>query len=149
LGPSIGKPAILDGEIVALKDNGHVSFEELQARMNLASERVIQSQVGKLRIIYMVFDVLYLDGRSLMRLPYTGRRLALERLRLRGPNWQTPPYHRAAGPSMLQAARQNHLEGVMAKRLDSTYEPGERSGDWLKIKFTHRQEFVIGGYQLT
>jgi bifunctional non-homologous end joining protein LigD len=97
-------------------------------------------------ILYVLFDVLYLDGRSLTREPYERRRELLEELTLAGPNWQVTPSYIGRGKEMLDAARQNALEGIVAKKLDSRYEVARRSNCWLKIKIVQRQEFVIGGW---
>lgn len=96
--------------------------------------------------MYMIFDVLHVDGNSLMTRDYVARRRELLRLKLNGPAWQTPAHHVGDGAAMLQASRDKKLEGIVAKRLDSTYEAGKRTGAWLKIKNQQRQEFVIGGY---
>jgi bifunctional non-homologous end joining protein LigD len=95
---------------------------------------------------YVVFDVLHLNGRSLLDEPYTNRREILERLTVAGPNWQITSAHVGEGKAMLETARREVLEGLVAKRLDSKYEPGRRSPAWLKIKTVLRQEFVIGGW---
>src|SRR5919197_5574627 len=81
-----------------------------------------------------------------MGLPYTERRKLLEQLALEGDNWRTPSNHVGDGEAMLQASDDQGLEGVVAKRLDSRYEPGSRSGAWLKIKHKFTQELVIGGW---
>ena len=81
-----------------------------------------------------------------MQLPYTERRALLEGLELEGDYWRTPAHHVGDGAAMLKASNDQGLEGVVAKRLDSRYEPGSRSGAWLKIKNKMRQEFVIGGW---
>jgi bifunctional non-homologous end joining protein LigD len=93
-----------------------------------------------------VFDILHLDGRSLLDQQYVDRREILEELTTAGSCWQVPPPHVGDGDALLEAARANDLEGVVAKRLTSTYQPGVRSRDWLKIKLTQRQEFLIGGW---
>jgi bifunctional non-homologous end joining protein LigD len=97
-------------------------------------------------ITYMIFDVLYADGRSTIELPYTERQEILQRLTIHGPSWRLSPASTGDGQSMLEAARQHMLEGLVAKRLDSIYEPGRRSPNWLKIKLVQRQEFVVGGW---
>src|SRR5690606_14168397 len=86
------------------------------------------------------------DGRSLLDESYEQRRSRLAELRLGGPSWQVPDYHRGEGSALLRAARERGLEGVIAKRLDSRYQPGRRTRDWLKIKNVRRQEVVIGGW---
>ncbi|MGE5597134.1 MAG: DNA polymerase ligase N-terminal domain-containing protein, partial [Hyphomicrobiales bacterium] len=133
LGESLGaREVILDGEIVALDDRGIPSFERLQPRMHLTRQHDIRRRMQDTPVIYMLFDLLYLDGHSTMHLPYTERRKLIEALELAGPNWQTPPYH-LDGHALQEASRQQGLEGVVAKRLDSVYEPGRRSTNWVKV----------------
>ena len=138
--------AVLDGEVVAFDEAGKPSFELLQSRMNLASESAIRRRMGDCPVTYMVFDILYLDGRKLLDVPYTQRRERLEGLGLDGPNWQTPSYHRGDGKGLLDLTRQRELEGLVAKRLDSRYLPGRRTRAWLKVKNLMGQELVIGGW---
>jgi bifunctional non-homologous end joining protein LigD len=140
------REVVLDGEIVALDPSGRPSFERLQQRMGLNSEAEVRRKQREIPVVYMVFDVLYLDGRSLMALPYRERRSRLEGLHLDGPAWQVPPAVIGDGDAMKEASQRNGLEGVVAKRLESVYEPGRRSGAWLKIKNHLRQEFVIAGW---
>jgi bifunctional non-homologous end joining protein LigD len=78
--------------------------------------------------------------------PYAERRRRLEQLGLNGPAWRTPASHRGGGTALLEASRRQGLEGVVAKRLDSRYEPGRRGPAWIKVKHSRRQEFVIGGW---
>lgn len=147
LGRELGsRRAVLDGEIVALDEQGHPSFQRLQPRMHLASESAIRRRTADTPVTYMIFDVLYLEGRNTMGLPYTERRALLEQLDLNGDNWRTPADHVGEGKAMLDASKEQRLEGVVAKRLDSRYKPGSRSGDWLKVKNGMRQELVIGGW---
>jgi bifunctional non-homologous end joining protein LigD len=96
--------------------------------------------------VYAIFDLLYLDGRSLMALPYERRRERLEGLELGGPAWRVPAVHPGQGKRLLEATGVQGLEGIVAKRLDARYEPGRRTGAWVKIKHTQRQELVIGGW---
>jgi bifunctional non-homologous end joining protein LigD len=140
------RDAILDGEIVAFDEDGRPSFERLQGRMNLASESAVRRRMGDCPVTYLVFDVIYLDGRTLIDLPYPERRERLEALKLDGPSWQTPSYHRGDGKSLLDLTRQRGLEGLVAKRLDSRYLPGRRTRAWLKVKNLMGQELVIGGW---
>ncbi|MGH9042034.1 MAG: non-homologous end-joining DNA ligase [Acidimicrobiia bacterium] len=137
---------VLDGEIVALDANGRPSFERLQRRMHVESESAIRRLRQDVPVAYAIFDLLWLDGHSTMGLPYEERRRLLEELALNGPNWQTPPSHRGEGGTLLEATRAGGLEGVVAKRLDSTYEPGLRTRNWLKVKNHRSQEFVVGGW---
>jgi bifunctional non-homologous end joining protein LigD len=140
------REAVLDGEIVAFDDSGNPSFERLQSRMHVTSPAAVRRLQGTIPVVYAIFDLLYLDGRALLEVPYEERRAQLEDLGLRGPAWQVPAAHRGAGTSLFEATRQRGLEGVIAKRLGSCYEPGRRSGAWLKIKHRLSQEFVIGGW---
>jgi bifunctional non-homologous end joining protein LigD len=137
--------AVLDGEVVAFDEAGRPSFEALQRRINCsaaAARRLARSEP----VTYVVFDLLWLDGRSLLERPYRERRAALEALALNGERWLTPAPLSGAGPDILAASRASGLEGIVAKRLDGPYRPGRRDGSWLKIKNTARQEFVIGGW---
>src|SRR4029077_13911318 len=137
---------ILDGEIVALDARGRPSFEEIQQRMGLTSESEIRRKMKEVPVTYMVFDLMWQDGHSLLKEPYTDRRKRLEALKLKGPSWQTPPSEKGGGPTMLEASRKAGLEGIVGKKLDSPYEPGKRSGTWVKVKNRMGQELVIGGW---
>src|SRR6202012_3942977 len=97
-------------------------------------------------VTYLIFDLLWLDGHSLMEMPYEQRRDRLSSLKLEAERWRTPAYHVGQGDALLAATREQGLEGVVAKRLGSPYLPGRRDGSWLKIKNHQRQEFVIGGW---
>jgi bifunctional non-homologous end joining protein LigD len=147
MGRALGSSeVILDGEIVALDDEGRPSFEEIQQRMGLTDLNEIRRKMRQVPVTYMTFDLLWQDGHSLMDRAYVDRRAALAKLRLAGPAWQTPPFEKGGGATMLEASRKAGLEGVMAKKLDSRYEPGKRTGAWLKVKNRNRQELVIGGW---
>ncbi len=137
---------VLDGEIVAFDDGGRPSFERLQQRMGLGSASVVRRRQKEYPAVYLLFDLLFLDGHSTMGLPYRERRALLTRLIPEGPTWQVPDYHIGDGDALLVASRNSGLEGLVAKRLDSAYEPGRRTQTWLKVKNSQRQEFVIGGY---
>ncbi len=138
--------AVLDGEIVAFDEQGKPSFERLQRRMHVSSPSAVKRLMASVPVVYAIFDLLYLDGHSLIDLPYTERRARLERLDLGGRAWRVPGSHRGDGQRLLEATAEQGLEGIVAKRLDCRYEPGRRSGAWVKIKHTQRQEFVIGGW---
>jgi bifunctional non-homologous end joining protein LigD len=147
MGRALGsRQVILDGEIVALDDQGRPSFEEIQQRMGLTSETEIRRKMKEVPVTYMIFDVMWQDGHPLLDKPYTDRRSALAKLNLSGASWQTPPYEKGGGKAMLQASAKGGLEGIVAKKLDSKYEPGRRSGVWQKIKNRNRQELVIAGW---
>jgi bifunctional non-homologous end joining protein LigD len=146
LGAAAGsRQVVLDGEIVAF-DGGRPSFEALQQRMHVTSAAQAARLVGEVPVAYLVFDLLHLDGRPVLELPYRQRRERLGGLRLAGRTWQTPPaFTDAAGADVLAAAAQQGLEGVVAKQLDAPYRPGARSAEWVKVKNTHRQAVVVGG----
>jgi bifunctional non-homologous end joining protein LigD len=138
--------AVLDGEVVAFDDAGKPSFERLQGRMNLASDAAVRRRMRDCPVTYLIFDLLYLDGRALIELPYAERRERLEELGLEGPNWQTPSYHRGDGKRLLELTERRGLEGLVAKRLDSRYLAGRRTRAWLKVKNLMSQDLVIGGW---
>jgi len=145
LGEALGTTAaVLDGEIVAFEDD-RPSFGQLQRRMHVGSESTARRLAREVPVVYVVFDLIWLDGHSTAELTYEERRRLLEQLALDGPSWQTPAYYRD-GPALGDATREAGLEGVLAKRLDSLYLPGARSRAWLKIKNHRRQEFVVGGW---
>jgi bifunctional non-homologous end joining protein LigD len=147
MGRAIGsREVILDGEVVALDDSGRPSFEQIQQRMGLTSESEVRRKMRLVPVTYMLFDLLWQDGHSLLPEPYMERRRMLADLKLAGDSWQTPPYEKGGGKAMLQASSNAGLEGVMAKKLSSPYEPGRRSGAWVKVKNHNRQELVIGGW---
>jgi bifunctional non-homologous end joining protein LigD len=137
---------ILDGEVVAFDDQGRPSFERLQSRMHLGSESAVRRRMRDIPVTYVAFDLLYLDGRSTLPLPYEQRRQVLDALELEGPAWRAPAYHRGEGGALLEATRKLGIEGIVAKRLDSPYEAGRRSSGWLKIKNVCEQDVVIGGW---
>ncbi len=97
-------------------------------------------------VVYVVFDLLWLEGHSTLDLPYSDRRRLLEQLELDGPWWRTPAHREGDGQALLQASREQDLEGIVAKRLDSAYEPGRRSSAWIKVKNHGAQDVVVGGY---
>lgn len=145
LARALGRPAALDGEIVAFEPGtGRPSFGRIQQRMNVADPIRVEAVRRDVPVAYLAFDVLMLDGEILTGRPYEERRGLLEGLGLAGPCWQVPPRGDDLG-AMLDVASDLGLEGVVAKRLGSTYRPGVRSPDWRKIRLLRRQEFVVGG----
>ena len=146
LGEALGnRPAVLDGEICVLDANDRPSFALLQQRMK-ADRATALKRSKTLPVQYFLFDVLYLDGKLTIDLPWTRRRALLEEVTVKGPFWELSPARIGQGQAMLETARAHQLEGIVAKRIDSVYEPGRRSPSWLKIKIVQRQEFVVGGY---
>jgi bifunctional non-homologous end joining protein LigD len=141
-----GRELILDGEVVAFDDAGTPSFGLLQRRMGLTQEGRIRLRASETPVTYVAFDLLWLDGRSLLAEPYERRRELLAGLGFDGPSWQAPGHSTGDGEELLAAARERGLEGIVAKRLGSPYRPGRRSPDWIKVQNRRRQELVIGGY---
>jgi bifunctional non-homologous end joining protein LigD len=138
--------AVLDGEIVAFGQDGRPDFGALQQRMHLTIESQVRRLAKTKPVTYVLFDLLWLDGHSLMDAPYEERRARLAELELNGERWQTPEHVVGHGAELLEASKAQGLEGIVAKKLGSRYEPGRRSPCWIKVKNVHRQEFVIGGW---
>lgn len=137
--------AVFDGEIVAFVD-GTPSFDRLQTRMHLRSKAEVARMAADCPVTYVLFDVLHRYGVDLTDRPYRERRATLERFVTDHPEWTLSPSF-DDGPATEQVARAHGLEGVVAKRLDSTYRPGVRSADWRKLRFVRSGEFVVVGWE--
>lgn len=148
LGPALGGvPAVLDGEIVALDDQGRSDFERLQSRMGLSGSPAKAARMAqRVPARLVLFDAVFLRDSSLVPLPYTERRTALEELGLDGPHWSTPAVVVGHGEEALAMTREAGLEGVVAKRLNSVYEPGVRSRAWIKIRHARTVDVIVGGW---
>lgn len=138
--------AVLDGELVVFDEGGLPSFELLQQRIHQTEPSVVRRRMKTHPVVYVAFDLLYFDGHDLTGYPYERRREVLEELGLDGESWRTPGYSVGHAEELLAASREQGLEGMVLKRLDSPYAPGKRNGAWLKVKNTLRQELVIGGW---
>ncbi len=137
---------VLDGEVVACDPSGRPSFSRLQQRMHVRAPSA--ALVEAVPVIYHVFDVVQLDGAATTDLPYRRRRALLAELEIGGDAVRTPPHFvDVDGAHLLTAAEAYGLEGVVAKRLDSTYQPGRRSRDWIKVPITPTQEVVVIGWR--
>jgi bifunctional non-homologous end joining protein LigD len=136
---------LVDGEIVALDDQGRSSFQRLQARMNLTRPADIERASLEVPVSAVFFDALALDGRDLRRLPLEERKACLQLLLPARGVVHFGDHVLDHGREFIDAACAERLEGVVAKKRDSQY-VGKRSRDWLKLKCQLRQEFVIGGY---
>ena len=148
LGLQLGATSVvLDGELVAMDDEGRPSFSKLQNRMQVRGAAQVRRAAAATPVHYLIFDVLYLDGRPLINESYDERRSILESLALDGPHWVvTDAFTDVAGDKVLDVARSGGLEGVVAKLRTSRYQPGRRSDAWIKVKLTRTQEVVIGGW---
>jgi bifunctional non-homologous end joining protein LigD len=143
---AVGRDAVLDGEVVAFDDAGRPSFQVLQRRMHVDDRHEIPRLAAATPVALMLFDLLSVDGDSLLELPYLERRERLSELGLAGAAWQTPPHELGDGHAIQELSRARGLEGVLAKRVDSTYQPGQRSRDWVKVKHFRTQELIVGGW---
>lgn len=141
--------AVLDGEVVAFDEAGRPSFTRLAERIHVRDRHRVAQLAAKIPVTYMIFDVLALDGVTLADRPYAQRRATLEALAergLAGRHWLVPPVF-SDGPATMAAARENELEGVVAKRLSSVYRAGARSPDWIKAKVEPTIDVVVGGWR--
>jgi bifunctional non-homologous end joining protein LigD len=137
--------AIVDGEIVSF-DGGKPSFERLQARINLQNRRDIEKMAATNPVTFVAFDLIYLDGRSLVDKPLAERRALLDELVVPSSRLQVSPYVEEKGIALFDSAAERGLEGIVAKRATSPYRAGKRSKDWLKIKVVHEADVVVGGW---
>jgi bifunctional non-homologous end joining protein LigD len=140
---------LVDGEVIALNDRGIPDFGVLQDRMHVRRASTAEAKARLLPATFMVFDLLRLDGRDLTRLPLVQRRELLDKLVAEGVvggAWQVPASY-DDGEMLLEATRQQGLEGIVSKRLDSRYEPGARSAHWLKFPHRRRASYVVGGWR--
>ncbi|MFF1960013.1 non-homologous end-joining DNA ligase [Streptomyces sp. NPDC058220] len=141
-----GRPAVLDGEVVVLDDQGRPDFGLLQRRMGVADPRRAAHLSGQYPVHLMLFDVMYLDGRSLLGSSYRERRSVLAGLGLGGPHWSVPAFVEGHGHQAWETSLRAGFEGVVAKRLSSPYAPGVRSTDWRKTKHIVTLDVIIGGW---
>ncbi|WP_243373652.1 DNA ligase D [Geotalea sp. SG265] len=132
----LGREAILDGEVVAMDENGRSDFQLLQN----------YGRTGEGLIIYFVFDLLYLDGHDLRNLPLLTRKTLLQEILPDLMEVKYCDHMEETGIAFFQAIEEKGLEGIVAKRVESRYETGRRSSSWLKIKATLRQEAIICGF---
>ncbi|GGI05476.1 non-homologous end-joining DNA ligase [Egicoccus halophilus] len=147
LADAIGRPAVLDGEVVAFDEQGRPSFAALQPRMHLADPTRAARAAAARPVALLLFDLLSLDGDDRLAWPQQRRRAALAELELAGGGpWSVPPDTDDLDAA-LTIARARDLEGVVAKRLDAPYRPGVRSNAWVKLRLARRQEVVVGGWR--
>lgn len=138
---------VLDGEIVACDEQGRPSFGLLQHRMHLTIPSEIRRRQAEIPVQFAMFDACWLNGTSLVDRTWADRRAVLEGLDVgQDKAWQVPRAQVGGGEELLEATRRAGLEGLVAKRVDSVYEPGRRSRSWLKVKNVRTQEMVIGGW---
>jgi len=138
--------AILDGEVVALNEKGVPSFQRLQPRMHVSDESTVRKLRKSTPVIYQVFDILYADGEDLTRKPLRERMRRLDEALTPMGSIRRSEGFPGTGVALFEAAREQGIEGIVAKRLDSIYQPGARSPAWVKIKAFRTMECVIGGW---
>jgi bifunctional non-homologous end joining protein LigD len=148
LGDAADRDLLVDGEVIALNERGLPDFRVLADRMHVRDARKVARLAAARPATYMVFDVLRLDGRMLLDRPLAERRDILVGLAADGVlgGWQVPASY-DDGRMLLDATREQGLEGIVSKRLDSPYRPGERTSSWLKFPHRFRGSYVVGGWR--
>lgn len=137
------RQAILDGEIVALDSTGHSDFQLLQERMHVRAPS--EHLVSQIPVVYFAFDVLYCDGYDLRQAPLFERKQLLQRLLHTSECFRYSDHQLERGKELFELARKNGLEGIIAKRTDSSY-VSDRSANWVKLKVTNTIDAVVGGW---
>ncbi len=144
--PPAARDVVVDGEIIALNERGLPDFRVLAERIHVRKAATVARLAERVPATYMVFDLLRHDGVDLTPLPLTERRARLEALDLGDSGWQVPTTY-DDGAMLFDATRAQGLEGIVSKRLDSRYRPGERTPHWLKFAHRHRASYVVGGWR--
>ena len=139
------KTAILDGEVVALDEQGRASFSLMQQRTGFRPGGRRAPTNADVPVLYYAFDLLYLDGYDWRKLPLEERKKKLASILITGDAMRYSDHYEQQGKALFEIARQKGLEGILAKKRDSVYQE-RRSSEWLKIKIRHQLEAVIGGY---
>jgi len=130
---------LLDGELVCLGDDGRPSFDRIQQKLRHGFR-------AKHAVVFMIFDILEHNRRSMIPLSYLERRRHLDGFDLNGSHWRTPAYE-LDGTVAQRVSRKHALEGIVAKQLVSSYRPGQRGREWLKIKNFQERAFLICGWR--
>jgi len=141
-----GTGLVLDGEIVALDDEGVPQFKHLLPRLAANGVDDIASTAPGSLVMFQGFDILYLGGRSVMNEPLRTRKRMLRQVVRRPGSFSVPDYVERDGIAFFEAAREHGLAGTVSKHIESKYVPGLRSSDWNLMRVFHRDEFVIGGF---
>ena len=135
LGSAIPPGSIVDGELVALDAQGRPDFNAIQ-----------NSRTSEQPVVFFAFDILMVDGQDVRRLPLSERQQLLRDALRTSDFIQVCESFRISASQMITLVKEHGLEGVVAKRINSRYEPGRRSGSWVKVCLTMSQEFVVGGF---
>jgi bifunctional non-homologous end joining protein LigD len=139
------RQAVLDGEVVAVDEQGRPSFSLMQQRTGIRHGRFRAPSRAEVPVLYYAFDLIHLDGYDLHRVDLEQRKQLLRQIITPAPNLHYSDHQVAQGTALFQVAKQRGLEGIVAKRRKSCYEE-KRTREWLKIKITREIECVIGGY---
>ena len=138
--------AVVDGEVTVLDESGRPSFERIQPRIMASDSGQIRQLMRSRPAVYFVFDLIHLNGYDLTRVPFGERKRLLQSIIKPGfAPLRLSEHFDVAPAQLLDLVRQQGLEGLVCKRLDSSYQT-RRAGDWIKLKITHEQEFVIAGW---
>jgi bifunctional non-homologous end joining protein LigD len=144
--PLGARDLLVDGEVIALNDEGLPDFRVLQDRMHVRNPTSVARLAREIPATFMVFDLLRLDGRDVTGEPLSTRRELLAGLDLAESAWQVPASY-DDGPMLFEATLQQGLEGIVSKRLNSRYTFGERTSNWVKLPHRHRLSYVVGGWR--
>ncbi|MEV4219548.1 non-homologous end-joining DNA ligase [Nonomuraea sp. NPDC049725] len=146
-GATGGRPAVIDGEIVAFDEAGRPSFGALQPRMHQRNPLSVAELARTVPVTFLAFDILHLGDDPAIALPYTARRDLLESTLTPGFRWQVPVWFHDHAEDAFASSRRLGLEGVVCKRLTSPYRPGRRTAEWTKVKNVSAVEVVVGGWK--
>jgi bifunctional non-homologous end joining protein LigD len=138
-----GRQAILDGEIVVLDSRGRSNFDKIQERMHVRKPG--QTLISQCPVVYFAFDLVYCDGYDLRAVPLLQRKQLLQRLLHNSDHIRYSDHQLEKGKELFELAKENELEGIIAKRIDSRYASG-RSANWLKLKTSKTLDAVLGGW---
>ena len=144
--PPPRRDLVVDGEIIALNERGLPDFRVLAERIHVRKATAVARLAERVPATFMVFDLLRDGGEDVIGRPLTERRERLASLDLAGTGWQVPSTY-DDGAMLFDATRAQGLEGIVSKRLDSRYRPGERTQHWLKFAHRHRASYVVGGWR--
>lgn len=139
------RQAILDGEIAALDSRGVPSFEQLQRRITVSEASAIATLARQHPVVLYVFDLLYLDGKDLRDTPLLERKRLLQETLVPNETIRYSDHFAGAGKELLEAVRQQGIEGIVGKRAASHYQ-SRRTGDWIKYKITNSDSFILCGF---
>jgi bifunctional non-homologous end joining protein LigD len=136
---------VLDGELVALGDDGRPDPARLARRAKPGTEGAMRRRARDIPVTFEIYDLLFLDGHSLLEVPWHERRALLDALALDGDNWRVSAHHEGDGAALFEAARSNGLKGIVAKPLGSPYEPGQwtLAGAEARVELTHPERVMF------